>query len=235
MVSKYSDIAERMADAARQMEDQHDPSATVKSAVELLVRNVPGCTSASISLVYGKKRVETPAASDELAAVGDRLQAELAEGPALDTLDQHESVYIPDLATEDRWPTWGPRLTEATGARSVLTFRLFTFSDVIGALRMYSVEEDAFAAEDHGEGLARGARVAIGVLAAQRAEQFETALDTRTVIGQACGMVMERYGLDAAAAFGLLTRISSTENVKLRDVATAVVARRTLPPTQGPT
>jgi len=233
VVSKYSDIAERMADAARQMEDQHDPGATVKSAVELLVRNVPGCTSASISLVYGKKRVETPAASDELAAVGDRLQAELVEGPALDTLDQHESVYIRDLSTDERWPTWGPRLADTTGARSVLTFRLFTYSDMIGALSMYSVEEDAFTAEDHAEGLGLAAHIAIAVLAAQRAEQFETALDSRTVIGQACGIVMERYGLDAVAAFALLTRISSAENLKLRHLAADLVATRTLPSAQS--
>ncbi|WP_104106432.1 GAF and ANTAR domain-containing protein [Nocardioides sp. 616] len=222
-------IADRMAAAARELQDQSDPHATVKSAVELLVRNVEGCNSASISLVYGKKRVETPAASDDLAATGDRLQEELAQGPALDTLWEQDSVYVPDLAADDRWPTWGPRLTEATGARSVLTFRLFTIKDVIGALSMYSTEVDAFDEEDKAEGLALAAHIALAVLAAQKIDQYESALDSRTLIGQACGVVMERYGVDAVSAFSLLTRLSSTQNVKIRFIAAELLRTRELP------
>jgi hypothetical protein len=79
-------IEERMAGAARELQDQLDPDSTVTMAADLLVRNVEGCDAASILLVYGKRRVETPAASDDLAATGDRLQQELREGPALDTL-----------------------------------------------------------------------------------------------------------------------------------------------------
>jgi len=224
-----ANIAERMAAAAREMQDQGDPAATVKNAVELLVRNVPGCDSASISLIYGRKKVETPAASDELAAVGDRLQEELGQGPALDTLWEQDSVYVRNLPAEDRWPQWGPRLTQATGAKSILTFRLFTLSDVIGALSMYSTKVDAFSEEDKAEGLALAAHIAIAVLASQRIEQFETALDSRTVIGQACGILMERYKMDGVAAFALLTRASSNLNVKLRDIAGELVSTRNLP------
>lgn len=227
-------ISERMSAAARELEDQHDPVATVKSAVDLLVQNVDACDSASISLVYGKRRVETPAASDDLAAIGDRLQAELREGPALDTLWEEESVYVPNLAADDRWPNWGPRLTDATGARSVLTFRLFTLKNVIGALSMYSAAPDAFSAEDKAEGLALAAHIAIAVLAAQRIDQYETALDSRTLIAQACGLVMERYDIDAVRAFALLTRISSTQNMKLRQVAVELISTRRLPVSPGP-
>ncbi|GAA3527124.1 transcriptional regulator [Aeromicrobium flavum] len=228
MVSEQ-DIAERMVAAAREMQDQQDPDATVKSAVDLLVRNVPGCASASISLVYAKKRVETPAASDELAATGDRLQVELQQGPALDTLWDHETVYVPDLRNDDRWPEWGPRLTELTGAASVLTFRLFTVSNVIGALSMYSTEVDGFTEEDKAEGLALAAHIAIAVLAAQRIDQYETALDSRGVISQACGILMERHHLDTNTAFAVLTRLSSTLNVKMRVIAAELVETGKLP------
>ncbi|MBC2934666.1 GAF and ANTAR domain-containing protein [Nocardioides sp. zg-1228] len=222
-------ISDRMAAAAREMQDQGDPAATVKSAVELLVRNVEGCHSASISLVYGKQRVETPAASDEVAAVGDRLQAELGEGPALDTLWHVDTVYVPDLAADGRWRRWGAALHEATGARSVLTFRLFTIKDIVGALSMYSTEADAFSAEDKSEGMALAAHIALAVLAAQRLDQYEAALDSRTLIGQACGVVMERYDVDADRAMALLTRLSSTHNVKLRQVAIELINTRRLP------
>jgi hypothetical protein len=147
-----------MAAAARELQDQHDPAATVKSAVELLVRNVEGCDAASVSLVYARRRVETPAASDDLAVIADRLQQELSEGPALSTLWEEDTVYVPDLSADTRWPNWGPRLTEATGAHSVLTFRLFTIKDIIGALSMYSTQIDAFTADDKAEGQARSPR-----------------------------------------------------------------------------
>ncbi|HYO40394.1 MAG TPA: GAF and ANTAR domain-containing protein [Nocardioidaceae bacterium] len=223
-------IAERMAAAARELQDQHDPVATVKSAVDLLVRNVDGCDSASISLVYGRRQVETPAASGDMAVTGDKLQEEIGEGPALDTLSDQETVYVPDLGTDTRWPTWGPRLAEATGTLSVLTFRLFTVKDVIGALSMYSTEADAFSADDKAEGLALAAHIAIAVLAAQRLDQYESALDSRTIISQACGIVMERYKIDAVRAFALLTRISSVRNTKIRDVAAELVVTRVIPP-----
>jgi len=197
----------------------------------LLVENVQGCDAASISLVHGKRRVETPAASDDVAATGDRLQQELSEGPALDTLWDEESVYVPDLPRDPRWPNWGPRLTEATGARSVLTFRLFTIKDIIGALSMYSTQADAFSAEDKAEGLALAAHIAIAVIAAQKLDRYETALDSRTVIAQACGIVMERYDVDAVRAFALLTRLSSTHNVKIRDIAAELVLTRNIPKT----
>lgn len=226
---RLESVGERMASAARELQDEDDPAATVNSAVDLLVRNVEGCDAASISLVYGKRRVETPAASDDLAATGDRLQQELGEGPALTTLWDEETVYVPDLAADSRWPNWGPRLTEATGARSVLTFRLFTVKDVIGALSMYSTEADAFSDEDKAEGLALATHIAIAVMAAQKLDQYESALDSRTIIAQACGLVMERYNVDAVRAFALLTRVSSHQNVKMREVAAELVLTRVLP------
>lgn len=226
---RQESISERMATAARELQDQHDPAATVKSAVELLVRNVQGCDASSISLVHAKRRVETPAATDDLAAVGDRLQQELGEGPCLDVIFEEETVYVPDLPRDPRWPVWGPRVAEATGVRSVITFRLFTIQDVLGALSMYSKRPDAFSAEDKAEGWALAAHIAVAVAAAQRLEQYEAALDSRTVIAQACGMLMERYDLDSVASFALLTRLSSTHNIKLRDLAADLVFTHVLP------
>lgn len=225
----HESISERMATAARELQDQHDPASTVKSAVELLVQNVEGCAAASVSLVHRRQRVETPAASDDLAAISDRLQQELGEGPCLDAIWEEERVEVPDLATDTRWPRWGPRVIEATGARSVVTFRLFTIKDVLGAVSMYSTEVDAFSADDKAEGVALAAHIAIAVAAAQEIEQYETALDSRTVIAQACGLVMERFDLDAVQAFSLLTRFSTTQNIKMRDVAAELVHTRVLP------
>jgi GAF domain-containing protein len=222
-------MSERMAAAARELQDQHDPESTMKIAVALLVQNVEGCEAAGVSLVHGKRRIDTPAASDDLVVIGNQLQSEVGEGPCLDAIWEHETVYVPDLATDSRWPRWGPRLVDATGMRSVLSFRLFTTQDTLGALSMYASRTDGFSASDMTEGLALAAHIAIAVAAAQRIEQLEAALDSRTVIAQACGMLMERFDMDAVRAFALLTRLSSSQNVKVRDVAARLVLTRRIP------
>ena len=177
--------------------------------------------------------METPAASDEVAAFADQLQEELGEGPALDTLWDEDTVHVPDLVSDSRWSAWGARLTEETGTRSVVTFRLFTLKNVLGALTMYSEKPDAFDCQDKAEALALAAHIAVAVIAAQQFEQYETALDSRTITAQACGIVMKRYDLDAARAFALLVRLSSTQNVKLRDLAAELVFTRVLPLSPG--
>lgn len=227
-------ISERMAAAARELQDQFDPQATMESAVALAARNVEGCDAAGVAIVHAKRRVDTPA-GDDMAVTCDQLQYEVGQGPCLDAIWEDETVYSPDLATDSRWPRWGPRVTEETGLRSIFSIRLFTLKDTIGALNLYSTTGDGFDAEDKVEGIALGAHVAMAVAAARSIGELEAALDSRTVIGQACGIVMERFTIDAARAFALLTRISSTHNVKLRDVAAEIIATRQLPvPPQDP-
>lgn len=226
-------FSERMAAAARELQDQHDPDSTIKNAVMLLVQNVDGCDAASISMVHSRRGVETEAASDDTVVIADRLQVELGEGPCLEAIWTEETVYVPDLATDPRWSTWGPRVAEATGARSALAIRLFTAHNTLGALNLYSVEPDGFSARGRAEGSALAAHIAIAVAAAKNIEQLEEAMETRTVIAQACGMMMERFGLDRDRAFALLTRLSSHQNIKLREVAAEIVRTRQLPEQPG--
>ena len=218
-----------MAAAARELQDQHDPASTIKVAVALLVQNVEGCEAAGVSLVRSKGTIDAPAASDDVVEIGDRLQAELGEGPCLGAIWEEDMVYVADLETDPRWPRWGPRLHQATGVRSLLSLRLFTVQNTLGALNLYSSKPDGFGEQDKAEGSALAAHIAIAVAAAQRIEQLETALDSRTVVAQACGLLMERYDIDAVRAFALLGRLSSTSNVKLRDLAARLVLTRQLP------
>jgi AmiR/NasT family two-component response regulator len=57
----------------------------------------------------------------------------------------------------------------------------------------------------------------------RRQEQFRSALGSRDLIGQAKGILMERFDIDAIAAFELLRRLSQESNVKLVDVAEKLV------------
>ncbi len=110
----------------------------------------------------------------------------------------------------------------------MLCFRLFN-DHTLGALNLYSTRLDAFDEDDLAEGLALAAHAAVAMTAAQEAEHLRTAMDTRTVIGQAAGILMERFDLTEDHAFAVLVRVSSTTNTKLRQVAADLVRTRKMP------
>lgn len=91
---------------------------------------------------------------------------------------------------------------------------------------MYSQSRDAFDDDAREEGLAIAAQVAIAVAAAQQVQHLHTAVDSRTVTGQATGILMERFDLEPHRAFSVLVRLSSQRNVKLRELAAEIVANR---------
>jgi AmiR/NasT family two-component response regulator len=61
--------------------------------------------------------------------------------------------------------------------------------------------------------------------AREEIEQLTDALATRTVIGQATGLLMRDLGLTSKAAFAQLVTLSSHSNVKLREIAERLVVK----------
>jgi response regulator NasT len=57
----------------------------------------------------------------------------------------------------------------------------------------------------------------------EKVDQLETALERRSVIERAKGIVMERHSIDEQAAFGLLREHARSSNRRVLDVARAVV------------
>ena len=230
MSEHMGSLSERMAEAARELQEhQDDPDATMELATQLAKQNIGHCDAAGLSMVRRGRTIETRAATDDLVLRADRLQHDIGEGPCLDSIWLAQTVYSPRLAEDPRWPTWGPRVAMETDAQSVLAFQLFTHEDTLGALNLYSRTEDAFKDDDREEGLAIAAHIAIAVAAAQKVEHMTRARDVRTIIGQASGILMERYDLDEARAFEVLARLSSHGNIKVRDVAAELVRTRQLP------
>ena len=225
------DLTEKLAAAARELSAE-DVGQTLEKAVALCVDLIEGCDAAAVSLVRRGQAIETPAYTDAWVLRGDELQYELQQGPCMDAVWHHDIVISTDLATDDRWPQWAPRVVEEIGARSMMCIQLFTDASTLGALNMYSWSPDAFSLSgDRDEGLALGAHVAVALVAAQQVEGLNTALHNRTVIGQAEGILMERFGIDADRAFQLLRRVSSHSNTKLQRVAAELVETRRMPPT----
>jgi GAF domain-containing protein len=226
-----SDLSERLAHVARALRTQADVEHTLERSVHLAVELLDGCEEAGISLVHHGGTIETPAATSEGVARADALQTELREGPCLDVIWEHETVSSPDLATDGRWATWGPRVVEELGVRSMLCFQLFTDDRSLGALNLYSGTVDGFDADDRVEGLALAAHVAVALAASQEIATLGRAVVARTVIGQAEGILMERFDLEPAAAFAVLRRVSQDTNTRLHHVAGELVRTRRTPGT----
>jgi GAF domain-containing protein len=210
-------LAEVFGDLAVEMQAQKGSTDTLQSIVEAAPKVVPGARWAGISLVQGTKIVSEVPTSRSVAEL-DQLQSDLNQGPCLTALRDYHTVHIDDMRTETRWPDFG-REAQQRGMRSMLSFQLFIRSENLGALNLYSDEPGAFSEDSFliGEILAQHAAVAMIGAAAET--QFENALATRDVIGQAKGMLMQRDNLTGLQAFSLLTRASQQSNIKLVDVA----------------
>ena len=219
-------LSRHIADAARELQGETGAQDTMDKTVKLAVGLVEHCEEAGISLVRPDKSIDTPAATSDSARKVDELQYQFGEGPCLDAIHQYEVVSCPDLANETRWNDWGARTARETGVRSMLCFRLFTNQDTVGALNLYATIPDAFDTDDRDQGLALAAHAAIAVAGAQNVDHLRVAMDRRNLIGQAQGILMERYELDSEQAFAVLVRASSNANVKLREIATQLVQNR---------
>lgn len=198
----------------------------------MVVDLVEGCDHAGVT-ISAQGVLSTPAASDDLVRRGDQWQYELDEGPCVDTVREQHTVIAQDLTADRRWSRWGPRVVEKLGINAMMSLLLYTDTDSYGALNLYADRDHVF---DHRQ-IALAQSLA-GHLAVALADSIEIhnrgrAMVSRTVIGQAEGIVMERFGLDAEAAFAYLRRVSQTNHRKLISVAEDLVATRRLPTVEG--
>lgn len=223
------DFDRELADAARQMHEESTPKEAMERAVALATQIVTGCDAAGVCVVYRGDRVDSHALSDPALGKVDSLQHELNQGPCLDALRYQATVASDDLSTDERWPQWGPEVASQFGLFSIVSYRLFATDTTLGALNLYGRDRSAFSADDVHDGTALAAHVGVALAGAQEVENLEKALVGRTVIGQATGILMERFDLTPERAFGLLSKISQNKNLKLRQLAEQIVQTRAVP------
>ena len=222
------DLAHVLAQFARDVQRQDDRSAVLDTVVACALRTVPGAQEGSITLVMGRRRVVSQAASSPLPERVDALQEEVGQGPCLETAFEQHTVLVPDLATDPRWPRFSARATEL-GVRSMLSFQLYVEGDNLGALNLFSRSVDGFDERSVLVGELFAAHAAVAYSAAQRESVLERALASRGLVGQAQGILMERGRLTADQAFTELQRASQDGNVKLAEVARRLVETGALP------
>ena len=191
---------------------------------------VSNAASVGLMLADEDEQLHYMAASTESARHLELFQVQHSEGPCLDCYRTGQPVTIADLRVEDsRWPAFTPRAYEA-GVRSVHAFPMRLRDRVIGALNIFDEDPMPFRADDIKvvQALADVATIAIiQERAISRAEtlteQLQGALNSRIVIEQAKGMVAQQNGVGVDEAFERLRGQARHDQVRLVDLARAIV------------
>lgn len=217
--SPLSDLAEAAADLHR----EPDVDSTVQSVLEY-AQALTGGDGVAVMLRRGS-RPAVMSATSPAAARADRVQFECAEGPGLLAMSLRDAVVVDDTAVDARWRSWGPPVCEL-GFRSVLSLSLGTSRSSLGALSVYSAKVGAFAAERAELARFYAQHASVALVSAQHESGLRRAMNARHAIGQAQGVLMERHGLDAGQAFGLLRNSARDHGVTLGERAEQIVASR---------
>ncbi|GAB4098388.1 GAF and ANTAR domain-containing protein [Sinomonas halotolerans] len=194
--------------------------------------SVAGEVHCSVTVTREPSRT-TVATSDAVAAAMDELQYSSGEGPCQESAETAQTVYVPDIATEPRYPRYR-RAMASTPVRSVFAtpIPLPPEKSISAALNCYSTAADAFPPREQAraEGLAALTSRAI-LLAVQfaderdRVKDLEAALESRTAIDLACGIIMAQTSCSQARAMEILKTASMNRNIKVRDIALQMIAR----------
>ncbi len=226
VIDRYE--AHMFAEIARELASARTLDETLQGVVDLACDVIEGCTSATISFIHRGGKISSPAFSGRLAKDADMLQYEVGEGPCLQAIREHETYRIDDMEEEERWPRFTERVQEL-GVASMLTFRLFHGRDTMGALNLYSQQPQAFDDEAEAFGTVFASHAAVALKSAISEAGDKEALESRDIIGQAKGILIERHGVSADVAFNVLRAASQRQNRRIRDIAEEIVRTAQLP------
>ncbi len=220
-----ADTASRIAEIARRLyERRGSEGGIVAELAELAAAELPGADYANVTVTSGRSGVDVPSATHPWAARIDDIQRRQGEGPCLSSARQTATIHVEDLEHDPRWPKFRAEALATTPVRSIMGFQLIVGGKPMGALNVFAERPRAFDARTGQLGWLFATHSALVWDAARRESQFLEALASRDVIGQAKGMIMERYTIDADQAFEMLRQLSHDTNVALAELAGKLVA-----------
>jgi len=219
------DLAQRMAELARAAAAPRSVGQVLSDVTATAMELIPGTDTAGVLLIGKGGKFDSVAGTSGLPQLLDELQMTFSEGPCVEAALDELIVRTDDFRSEERWPKYSAAVVEI-GVLSALSFKLYTSDRTAGALNLFAFKPNAFDAEDETTGVVLASHAAAAILASRQGEQLESALSTRDRIGQAKGIIMERFGVDDVQAFEMLRRLSQDSNTRLADVAQRVVDTR---------
>lgn len=222
-MESYLPLSEALTRAAQEINTRRELPEILQAVVETAQRSLPGIDHVGISITHADGEVETRAATDDLVYQLDKLQYQLNEGPCLDAIRQANMVAVSRSELERRWPTFMAQAAPL-GLRSQIGLRLYLERETLGGLNLYSTRSDEIDldVQHFAQMFATHAALALGK--ARFEETMSAGMASRQRIGQAVGILMERFELDEDRAFAYLARVSQTSNIKLREIADEIVS-----------
>ena len=214
-----AELAAVLAQAARSLDAASGTDETLQAVVRAAAQVIPGVDSVGITHARPEERVvDVRYASDQLVIDLDGAQHSTGQGPGLDAASLGHTVLVDDFAGEQRWPQFSARARDL-GAGSLLSLPLYMQAKSIAALNLYSRRAGAFDEDSQQIALLFATHAGICLARARQVQELHRALHTRDMIGQAKGILMHQYGIDADQAFQVLVKASTTTNTKLREIA----------------
>jgi GAF domain-containing protein len=237
-VAAMSIDSDALAKSVARLEGVDPVDTGLDAALELAVAETDelfGIDGAGLLLLSEDGVLRYVAASDEPGRMLEAIQEQVGEGPCVDAFLEDRPVLADDLAADPRWPSAGPLAAEH-GVRAVLGVPIDLREGPVGTLNVYAArphrwdESDVAAIQAYTRVIASLLRAAVRAhVSGRAATQLQHALDHRSLIEQAKGMLMERRGLDQQAAFELLRAQARSTRRRLDEVARQVVKEGRLP------
>jgi hypothetical protein len=218
-------LATRMAELARAVAVPRSAEDIFAEVTAAAVELIPGVDTAGILLITKGGKFESHAGTSDLPHELDELQHTLQEGPCMEAALDDPVVHTEDFRTEGRWPAYSAAVAKL-GVLSGLSFRLYTTERTTGALNLFGFAPNEWNREALTTGGVLAAQAAAAIVANRQGEQLQSALVTRDRIGQAKGIIMERYGVDDVRAFDMMRKLSQDDNTPLVDIAQRVIDTR---------
>jgi hypothetical protein len=225
VVDSPNALADELLRLARVLYRSNDVQQAMIDITDAATRVIKGSESSSVTTRAGDV-LTTVASSSDLADEHDQMQYAAGEGPCVEALSTAHVVVSHDLRADERWPTFVASIATMAARSAVSAPIAYEVGSPHGALNNYSTALRGFDDEDVESAQLLAAHLAIlldwtGSISDERARSTELvkAIETRDLIGQAKGILMERDRLTADQAFDVLARVSQRLNRKLRDIA----------------
>ncbi|GAB3192552.1 GAF and ANTAR domain-containing protein [Nesterenkonia suensis] len=188
-----------------------------------------GATHCGVLLERHRRNVVVGWSSPEARQL-DETQAGFDEGPCLDAQRTASLIRVPDVRYEARWPEY-MGVVRQSGIRSILAVPLTLNDAGLAAMNFYTSEPAGFddpdiaRARHHAHLASRALSVALRITqGAEEAADRRRAMESRTAIDVAVGIIMAQNRCSQEEASEILKRASSNRNIKLRQLAEELLA-----------
>lgn len=220
--STGNDLLEELASLTREFADCGSLDETLQRIVDRAEEYLDACDGVSMMFIRGGRYISSPAYSSKVAYDSDLAQYNTGQGPCLGAIAEHKTIVIDDLEQEQRWPQYRERALQL-GVRSMLSLQLFVTGETLGALDMYSKKPHAFDRRSVALGQVFASHASVAMKAAIEMAGLEQTMESRDLIAQARGIIMEGEQVTFAQALERLHELSAARGLSITEVAHQIV------------